>query len=69
MFFGNGLRDKLFPVEGVREAYATMQAVWESQQAADRFQTRLYDLPHFCSRDVQRDVLDFFDTQLKLNIP
>ena len=69
MFFANGLNDKLFPVEGVQKAYATMQAVWDSQQAADRFQTRLYDLPHFCSRDIQRDICEFFDTQFKLNIP
>lgn len=65
MLFAGGRRDKLFPVEGVQEAYAVLQQTWDSQHAADRLQTRIYDLPHFCSRDIQHDVLAFFDTQLK----
>ena len=61
----NGLRDKLFPVQGVKEAYAVMRQVWESQGVADRFETRLYDLPHFCSREIQEDILRFFDRQFQ----
>ena len=61
----NGLRDKLFPVQGVKEAYAVMRQVWESQGVADRFETRLYNLPHFCSREIQEDILRFFDRQFQ----
>ena len=64
MLFTNGLRDKLFPVEGVKEAYATMQQVYDSQGVGDRLETKLYDLPHFCSRDVQQHMLEFFDKWL-----
>lgn len=63
MLFINGLKDKLFPVEGVKEAYRIMQGVWESQSVPDRFQTKLYDLPHFCSKDIQRDILEFFNKE------
>jgi dienelactone hydrolase len=35
MFF-NGRQDKLFPVQGVEDAYAKMRAVWEAQGAGDR---------------------------------
>ena len=42
----NGLRDGLFPVPSVRDAYAKMHAVWESQGVADRLVTKLWDVPH-----------------------
>lgn len=34
--FFNGSKDKLFPVDGVKDAYQTMRAVWKSQDAEDR---------------------------------
>ena len=64
MLFAAGRRDKLFPVEGVDSAYAILRQVWDSQQATDRLETRLYDVPHSCGRDIQHDVLAFFTTQL-----
>lgn len=65
MLFINGAKDKLFPVAGVKDAYATMQKVWNSQHAGNRFHTKIYDLPHFCSKDIQADVLHFFNSNLK----
>lgn len=65
MLFINGEKDRLFPVAGVKEAYATMQKVWDSQQVGSLLQTRIYDVPHFCSRDIQADVLRFLDATLK----
>lgn len=67
MLFTNGLQDKLFPVEGVKAAYDTMRKVWNSQGAGEHFQTKLYDLPHFCSKEIQRAVLEFFDKELNVN--
>lgn len=63
--FFNGTRDKLFPVEGVKDAYATMQSVWESQQAADRLVTKLWEEKHFFNRAMQQETLLFFDKYLK----
>ena len=34
--FFNGTQDKLFPIEGVRDAYREMEAVWQSQGASDQ---------------------------------
>lgn len=65
MLFVNGLRDKLFPVNGVKDAFATMHDVWKSQDADEQLITRFYDLPHFCSKEIQTDILDFFNNHLK----
>lgn len=61
----NGTRDKLFPVEGVNDAYREMQSVWKSQGASDRLVTRLWDETHFFNREMQQAVLAFFDRWLK----
>lgn len=65
MLFINGLKDKLFPVEGGRKAFATMREVWEGREAGQMLVTKFYDLPHFCSREVQEEVLEFFDKHIK----
>ena len=65
MLFVNGTQDKLFPIEGVKDAYSIMSEVWNSQRAGDAFETKIYELPHFCSKDIQRDILQFFDKNIK----
>lgn len=65
MLFINGLRDKLFPVEGVKSAFSTMNEVWKSQSAEKALTTRFYDLPHFCSKEIQADILEFFNKNIK----
>lgn len=65
MLFINGKKDKLFPVEGVKDAYDTMRKVWKSQGAGALLKTKIYDLPHFCSKEIQTDILHFFDSTLK----
>lgn len=59
--FFNGTRDKLFPVEGVREAYAVLEDVYRSQGVSDRLATRLWDEQHFFSKAMQEETLRFFD--------
>lgn len=63
--FFNGTRDKLFPVEGVKDAYAVMQKVWQSQQAEDKLVTKIWDEQHFFSKPMQKETLDFFNRWLK----
>lgn len=63
--FFNGTRDKLFPTEGVKEAYAILQSVWESQHVADRLVTRLWDEKHFFSKEMQEETLNFFNKIMK----
>lgn len=64
--FFNGTRDKLFPTEGVKEAYREMEAVWKSQGASDRLVTKLWDEKHFFNKEMQKETLEFFDRWLKL---
>lgn len=59
--FFNGTQDKLFPVEGVKDAYATMQSVWRSQNAADCLVTKIWDEKHFFNKEMQKETLDFFN--------
>ena len=66
MLFTNGKKDKLFPVEGVEAAYDTMRKVWDSQGAGEHLQNKLYDLPHFCSKEIQKAILDFFNKELNV---
>lgn len=63
--FFNGTRDKLFPVEGVKDAYAEMEIVWKSQQAKDKLVTKIWDEQHFFNKSMQKETLDFFDKWLK----
>lgn len=63
--FFNGTHDKLFPIEGVRDAYREMEAVWQSQGASDRLVTKLWDEKHFFNKEMQKETLEFFDRWLK----
>lgn len=64
MFFLNGRTDKLFPPEAVNDAFATMHKVWKSQNADDRLQTEIWDMPHDCGKKVQDAVLAFLNKWL-----
>ena len=63
--FFNGTHDKLFPVEGVEDAYREMRDVWQSQGAGERLVTRLWDEKHFFNRQMQQQVLEFFGKWLE----
>lgn len=60
MLFINGSQDKLFPVAGVNKAFRIMHDTWDSQQAGDRLETELWDIPHSCPLQAQEKVLQFF---------
>lgn len=63
--FFNGLKDKLMPVEGVQNCYRKMQEVWHSQKADENLVTRLWDEKHFFNKQMQQDVMEFFNEKLK----
>lgn len=63
--FFNGTQDKLFPIEGVRDAYREMETVWKSQGASDRLVTKLWDEKHFFNKEMQKETLEFFDRWLQ----
>lgn len=65
MYFVNGETDKLFQPHAVRDAFATMRAVWESRGVGDRLVTELLPMGHEMPRSVQASSLDFLDRYLK----
>ncbi len=64
MLFYNGTRDGLFPVPAVEEAYGRMRSVWTSQGVADRLETRLWDVPHVFSREMQNEAFAWLDARI-----
>ena len=65
MLFINGTKDKLFPVPGVKDAFAEMHKVWKSQGADNLLDTELWEIPHSCGLKAQEKMLDFLDKNLK----
>lgn len=65
MLFYNDLQDALFPVPSVKEAYAKMGAVWESQGAGDRLETRLRDVPHEFNAEMQEAAFEWLAQQMR----
>ena len=65
MLFINGTKDKLFPVPGVKDAFAEMHKVWKSQGADNLLDTELWDIPHSCGLKAQEKMLEFMDKNLK----
>ncbi len=65
MLFYNGERDALFPVPAVKDAYAKMRRVWESQGAADRLVTKLWPVEHVFNREMQEEAFAWLDRHLR----
>ena len=62
--FISGTLDHLFPVPGVKKAFAQMHAVWNSQHADSLLTTELWDVPHSCGLRIQQKILQFLDQNL-----
>ena len=65
MLFINGTKDKLFPVSGVKDAFAEMHQVWKSQGVDNLLDTELWEIPHSCGLKAQEKMLEFLDKNLK----
>lgn len=65
MYVFNGETDKLFPPHAVKDAYATMRKVWESQGAGEKLHTSLLPMGHEMPLSVQDACLEFFNEELK----
>ena len=62
MLFYNGIQDTLFPVPCVEEAYEKMRRVWRSRNAGEKLITKLWDVPHEYSLEMQEESFDWLDT-------
>jgi hypothetical protein len=54
MFFINGLKDHLFPINSVEHAYQKMKRIWKSQDAETSLYTKLWDTNHTFNLDMQK---------------
>jgi len=63
MLFYNGLKDKLFPIPSVEDAYSKMHKVWQSQDVDDRLKTKLWDVPHEFNSEMQDEAFEWLDLQ------
>jgi len=48
----------------VERAYSQMRSVYESQGVSNNLVTKLWNLPHFCSKEIQKEVADWLDKVL-----
>jgi len=64
MLFYNGEQDMLFPIPGVRDAYARMRRVWDGQAAGERLETKLWSVPHVFTREMQDEAFAWLGRQL-----
>lgn len=58
--------DPLFPVTSVRDAFAVLRRVWESQGAGDRLETRIWPARHLFDREMQDAAFTWLDRQFQL---
>ena len=61
MMIINGNDDDLFPLESIKEAYAKMHKVWDSQNVSDKLITKIYDAPHEFNLAMQQDAFTWLD--------
>jgi dienelactone hydrolase len=61
MMIINGNDDDLFPLESIKEAYAKMHKVWDSQNVSEKLVTKLYDAPHEFNLVMQKDAFTWLD--------
>ena len=64
MMIINGNDDELFPLESIKEAYAKMHKVWDSQNVSEKLVTKLYDAPHEFNLAMQKDAFSWLDMVL-----
>lgn len=65
MLFFNGGKDKLFPETAVQGAYEKMHRVWQSQQADDKLETKMWpELGHVFYQEQQVEVFAWLDRWL-----
>jgi dienelactone hydrolase len=65
ILFYNGDQDKLFPVDAVKESYEKMRQVWKSQNAEDKFQSKIWPLNHVFFKEEQDEAFAWLDKQFK----
>lgn len=64
MLFYNGRQDNIYPVPAVEAAYQKLRQVWDSQQASDKLETKLWDVAHVFNLEMQNEAFAWLERQL-----
>lgn len=64
MLFYNGRQDKIYPEPAVEIAYAKLHVVWKSQAAADKLETRFWNVSHVFNVEMQDAAFEWLEKQL-----
>jgi dienelactone hydrolase len=65
ILFFNGEQDKLFPAASVKEGYAKLHTIWDSQNAGDKLVTKFWNTGHTFNREMQDEVFQWLDKVCK----
>jgi dienelactone hydrolase len=65
MLFYNGDKDKLFPVDAVKESYNKMKKVYKAQKAEDKFESKIWPLGHVFFKEEQDEAFAWLDKWMK----
>jgi dienelactone hydrolase len=58
-------QDRLFPLQGMKDAVTKIAAVYEKAGMKEKFAGRFYDAPHMFTRAMQDEAFDWLDKHLK----
>jgi dienelactone hydrolase len=58
-------QDKLFPLQGMKDSVAKIEAAYEKANCKEQFSGRFYDEPHIFTKKMQDDAFQWFDGHLK----
>jgi len=61
----NCLQDRLFTLEGMRDAETKLATIYDKMGARDQFLCRYYDVPHSLNIEMQDDAIDWLSRWLK----
>lgn len=64
MLLISGDSDKLFAPEGIKDAFQTLHATWQSQGADTRLTTELWPMGHECGEKVQQRLMEWLKNNL-----
>jgi len=65
LFVLNCGRDELFTAEGMRLAVERIRGIYQNLNHAERFQARVYDVPHLFNTQMQKEAFLWLDRWLK----
>ena len=67
MLFYHGRYDALFPVPAVEKAYRSLHEIWDSQNAGSKLETKIWDVKHEFSREMQDEAFQWLKRQFEMN--